>query len=256
MEEEEEEEESSSDDDGEEESTNPKDVDLLERLNAFVDDQIKSVARKNAIKMCESKGKECKEHCELVHPKDKCKHIISTSEPFCTAFRDQCPRGGGRPSKKRQRQINKHNKKQKSAFDLKVCNEIMDVFKLRKSPAFKFPHPKKPLAWRGFDQCKAVIKRAHTEQLTRGVINKSWEVTWSNALKKLQRHVKDREPAIRKAQFAEKQNSEFSPCANVALCDDVETELHNDTSEAGNKRVPHVQLRLRFCLLFLVLGVL
>lgn len=178
---------------------------------------------------------------------------------FHTAFREQCPRkGGGRPSsnKKKQCQKNKRNKEQKSAFDLKVHNETMSAFELHESTALQFPHPKKPLSWRGFDQCKAVIEHIHTEQLSGGVNNKSWDVLWNNDLKKLQKHVKNREPALKKASHAEKQNGDFLPCADVARHNDIETELHRDAAEPCNERALHVRLRHRCCLLFSVSDVL
>ena len=56
-----------------------------------------------------------------------------------------------------------------------------------------------------------MIKALHQKQQAEGTNNVAWEFIWSADCKELIKHVKERKPAINKANYVEKQCQEMVP---------------------------------------------
>jgi hypothetical protein len=120
---------------------------------------------------------------------------------------------------------------------------------------FAFQKPTNPVGKDAFNTYKAVMKSIHLQQQRIGANNIAWEFIWDLNCKELQKHVKERAPSVKKAQFAEKYG-EFAPYQIVEKYQDIETEFWNDAVRATSQCCLNSRLHHRCCLLYLTSAVL
>jgi Centromere DNA-binding protein complex CBF3 subunit, domain 2 len=226
---------------------NPQQVGAVRRMQEFVTDTRALGRRKNTAKAFDPKTKEYEEFCEHVYKDDPFKYNVNEEKcyqfMFYQAFREQKKKGG------------KRSEQAKTKFNHTEYKEIMKPFTNAESPA-PFPTPKKPIGIESFNQYRQIIKQAHQQQIVAGVNNKPWEFIWDLNCKKLEKHVKERKPAIDKANYVEKQCAEFTPYLIVQHYGNIEEELWNDAAAAPNRRALNSRLRHRCCALYLTGAVL
>jgi hypothetical protein len=121
-----------------------------------------------------------------------------------------------------------------------------------------FPSPKLPIMESTFAAYKAVIKSLHTEQRTKGVCNIPWDLVWTLDCSTLHKHVKERMPAIKKANYVEKIDGEFAPYAAIVVerYGKIEQLMWDDSQNSNGSRSVCSNLRHQACTLYLSTGIL
>jgi hypothetical protein len=229
----------------------PDDVGTNDRMANFVDEEEKAGGRDNTALAYDGKILEFKQFCNAVYPREDFRQVVTHEKMyrffFYTAFREQKKKGGRKGE----------NGNALVKFDHEEYIAIFKSFgRADGNPKYEFPRPTKPLSATSFAQYKAVIKSLHCQQQAQGVNQHAWEFIWTERCKRLEKHVKTRMPAIKKANFVEKHNGAFAPYRMVARFGEIEEELWNDLSTANNKRCLSSRLRHRSCALYLTSGVL
>ena len=228
---------------------NPVAVSAHCRMAEYVQN-VRTVDRpENSQKAYEPKIREFEHFCELNYVNDIYKYNLDAEKVyhfmFYQAFREKRKRGGT----KLQRQAG-------PMFKQDEYEELTRAFVNSRQALPAYPSPKQPMMDTTFAAYKAVIKNLHTEQRTRGVCNLPWDLVWTLDCTNLQKHVKERMPALKKANYVEKVDGEFAPYAIVERYGDIEKLMWMDSQNSKGRRSVCSNLRHRACTLFLSTGIL
>jgi hypothetical protein len=211
--------------------------------------------RKNTALAFDPKQQEFQEFCEHVYSQDPYKYTIDSEKcyrfMFYTAFREKKPMG-----KKKRKRGNGDETEESGAtkFEWKSYDSMSSVFEKAGSHLL-FEQPKNPIGKDSFNTYKAVIKGMHLQQQRIGANSIPWEFVWDLNCKELQKHVKERAPAVKKALFLEK-HGELAPYQIVERYQDIENEFWNNMAKAPSRRCLNSRLRHRACLLYLTSAIL
>jgi hypothetical protein len=145
-------------------------------------------------------------------------------------------------------------------FDLEVYREILSHFQHDFDPESaeaiaRYPQPTKPIGRCTFDQYKAVFRKLYKYQKAIGVQSHHWDEIWQMGLEELGKHVKTRQPMIKKLTFQEKIDGEFAPYTIVEHYPSIEEELWKDSNDFSRRSVLS-KLRDRYCCEHLTSGIL
>jgi Centromere DNA-binding protein complex CBF3 subunit, domain 2 len=226
---------------------NPVSVAAHGRMAEFVHNTRTAGRPENSQKQYEPKIKEFEHFCELNYPGDIYKHNIDATKMysfmFYQAFREKKKTGG-----------TKQQRADGPLFNQEEYQKLTAAFFNASTVAY--PSPKNPMGPATFSAYKAVLKSLHTEQRTRGVCNLPWDLVWTLDCKNLQNHVKERLPALKKANYVEKVDGEFAPYAIVERYGDIEKVMWDDSQQSKGRRSVCSNLRHRACTLYLSTGIL
>lgn len=207
---------------------NPNDVGANRRMAQFVQDTRQVDRRTNTSKAFDPKVLEHQQFCDYVCPNDPHRCNLNGEKVrgfmFYTGMREQKPRGGGKGIL---------GSKYSGQFNTKECDALTENFKDQSnSMNVALPKPKKPIGQQTFAQCQAVLKRMHPQQSMLGVNSTPWEFIWDLNCKELFKHVKERAPALRKANYVEKHMGEFAPHIMVERYGEIEDAFWGDAAVA------------------------
>jgi Centromere DNA-binding protein complex CBF3 subunit, domain 2 len=221
-------------------------VGATNRMAAFVHNERQVGRPENSQRVYEPKITEFELFCDHVYPHCQFRYNMDGEKfykfLFWTAFREQKKRGGKKTDKP-------------PVFDADAYDEVCASFS-NGSVVVNYPNPTKPVCESTFVQYKAVLKSIHVEQRSLGVCNLSWDLIWTLDCANLQKHVKERLPALKKANFVEKMDGEFAPYAIVERYDEIEALLWEDSRKSTNRRCIAANIRHRACTLLLSTGIL
>jgi Centromere DNA-binding protein complex CBF3 subunit, domain 2 len=227
---------------------NPASVAAHGRMTEFVHNTRNTGRPVNSQRVYEPKINEFEQFCDLNYSRDAYKYNVDNNKVyhfmFYQAFREQKKRGG-----------NKAQRANGSQFNQEEYKRITGSFFNNESEV-PYPSPKRPIMEATFAAYKAVIKSLHTEQRTRGVCNIPWDLIWTLDCSNLHKHVKERMPAVKKANYVEKIDGEFAPYAIVERYGDIEELMWNDSQTSRGRRSVCGNLRHRACTLYLSTGIL
>ena len=116
------------------------------------------------------------------------------------------------------------------------------------------PHPTRPVGIEAMVQYKAAVKAEWEHQVSMNSNSLSWDLIWTQRVKKIFDNVKKRKAAVRAQNFAEKVSHEFAPYLAVERYPDIEKEMW-DRGETG-QRFAFSWMRNRMCLLFTTSAIL
>ena len=199
------------------------------RMSEFVSEQRKDGRRHNTALAYDPRVLEFKQFCEHQYSNDEYKYTIDAEKVyrfmFYTAFREKkAPGAAEAPDKENQGRDDRKKKQRKrkqsggeptkkkdpnQKFDTEEYEKISGAFG-KGGSVFDFPVAKNPIGPTSFNTYKSVLKLMHLEQQRNGANNLPWEFVWDLNCSELQKHVKEREPAKKKATFQEK-HGEFAP---------------------------------------------
>jgi hypothetical protein len=216
---------------------NPNAIGTNSRMAGFVSAIRSEGRRKNTALAFDPKQQEYQEFCEHVYSMDPFKYTIDAEKcyrfMFYTAFRNKKPTGWApKKVKKKKKQGNDApdedlegwwSMPSGSKFNTQVYDTMSKVFE-RPGSHLVLDQPKNPVGKDTFNTYKAVVKSMHLQQQRIGANNTPWEFVWDLNCKELHQHVKERMPAVRKANFVEK-HGEFAPYQIVEKYQDIESEF-------------------------------
>ena len=223
---------------------NPNDVGLNMRLEAFVLEKESEDKPTNTSLAFDPKVTEFYQFCDHVYASSLSKYHLTYDKiyrfMFYLSFREKkkCGRKGD-PQK----------------FDVEGYKEVMKNFK-DGSSVVNPPCPKNPISKSTFDQYKAVIKLIHRHEVAARTTSVPWEHLWQMGLDTLHKHVKGRQAAVKKANYAEKHNGEFAPYVIAERMDDIEDLFFRDSALGLSRRQICCRLRHRYVFLHLTAGIL
>ena len=229
------------------EVANPDEVGMAGRMDDFVGAlRIQAKEDNGTERAFGPKEREWREFCEhLYSSADFPNHIDGEKLykfMFYQAFRGKYKTGG---SKRKKAKI-------EPKFDTALYDKLTEFFRADSSKLATslLPVPKNPLGWPTFDQYRGCLHRLHTRQQTKGLNTLPWEFVWNNNLKVLNKLVKERAPAIRKALCMEKHNA-FTPYTVVTKLAEIEEHFWMAVGNTTNRRCLNSRLRYRMCFLML-----
>jgi Centromere DNA-binding protein complex CBF3 subunit, domain 2 len=227
---------------------NPVAVVAQERMTSFVHNARTAGRPENSQKQYEPKIREFEHFCELNYEGDTYKYNFDATKMYCfmfyQAFREKKKTGGNKQQRANGPQF---NQEEYMALTAPFFNNQSTV---------AYPSPKNPMGPKTFAAYKAVLKSLHTEQRTRGVCNLPWDLVWTLDCQNMEKHVKERLPALKKANYVEKVDGEFAPYAIVERYGDIEQLMWEDSQESKGRRCACNNLRHRACTLYLSTGIL
>lgn len=229
---------------------NPNDVGVNSRMAQFVQDSRHVGRPVNTTLAFEPKIMEFEEFCDHCYSHDPFRYNLDHEKlykfMFYTSMREKKKRGGRR-KKAAEGEVN-------SKFDTEDYDRIASAF--ISGAMLDYPQPQNPISDATFQQYKAVLKSVHVEQRSTGVCGIPWDIVWDLTCSNLQKHVKERLPALKRANYVEKVDGEFAPYAVVERYQDIEELMWRDTMSSRSRRSLHSKLRHRACCLYLRSGIL
>ena len=208
----------------------------------------------NTVKAFQPKMEEYEQFCEQCYPDDNFKYCLDESKlyrfMYYQAFREKKKAGG-----------NKEALASGSRFDVEEYRQIMNSYAdagriATGGGSAVFPQPTNPISRATFDQYKACMKMIHEDQKSINVCSLPWEMLWKQNCRNLQNHVKERAPLLRRLNYVEKVNGEFSGYTIVEHYNEIEQSLWDDSNTTQGRRNVCSNIRHRACLLMLVSGIL
>ena len=202
--------------------------------------------RENTKKIYDPKLEEYREYCRSEYKHEDAPYTVTRNKVWWfmlyQAMRKPKKRGGKKvaPPPK---------------FNQKEYNEIIAPFK-QTTTSVMFVTPTKPVGFVCIDQYRKVIKVLHQKQQADGTNNIGWEFIWSADCKELIKHIKERKPAINKANYVENQCQEMAPYKIVSQYGSIEALFWGEVATATSGRSLNSRLRNRACFLLLTMSVL
>ena len=161
----------------------------------------------NTGKAMDPKIAEYFEYCDHAHGNDPYKYILDNDKVYrfmwYLSFREKKPRGG-----------DKQLREQGKTFDTEKYDQLISTFMAGGNDSTVesyFPNPTNPISAATFNQYKAVIRKIYKVQVAKRVNGLNWDQIWTMSFDELQKHVKERMPAVRRETYQEKVSGEFAP---------------------------------------------
>ena len=98
------------------------------------------------------------------------------------------------------------------------------------------PNPTKPMGPAMFNSYKAVIKKIYKVQKFKKRLALQWNDIWTLELEALHKHVKERQPKIKKATYQEKIDGAFSPYLVMEHYSEIEEAFWQDSMKSNNNQ--------------------
>ncbi|MGL5934762.1 MAG: hypothetical protein ACRCZI_03965, partial [Cetobacterium sp.] len=205
----------------------------------------------NTAKAQDPKVQEYFQFCDYQYGHDPYKYILECNKVYrfmwYQCFREQRRKGGT----KAERQARKEGK----FFDNDEYEAVMSHFRDGPRTAFNLPQPSKPIGKCTVTAYKAVFRKIYKVQIAKKVLATPWDQIWQMCFEELVKHVKERVPLRKKANYEEKVDGEFAPYMMVEHYPAIEETMWTDSDQPGNRSVA-CGLRHRYCMLHLTSGIL
>jgi hypothetical protein len=143
-------------------------------------------------------------------------------------------------------------------FDLEeYCDMIKHYNGIPIAGLTLIPNPVKPISpATTFNLYKAVTKKIYKLQKFEKQLGLHWDDIWTLELEALQKHVKERQPKIKKAMYQEKIDGAFSLYLVVEWYSDIEDAFWNDSMKTNNNKSISSRLHHCFCMTMTTSGIL
>ena len=233
----------------------PNDVEFASELAKAVVTLRANGKPDNTVKAFQPKMEEYEQFCDACYPDDNYKYCLDDSKlyrfMYYQAFREKKKAGG-----------NKVALASGTRFDAEEYRSIMKAYSdvghaaANGMEQIEFPLPSNPISRATFDQYKACMKLIHDDQKAMNVCALPWEMLWKQNCKNLQNHVKERAAMMKRLNYVEKVNGEFSGYTIVERYGEIELALWEDSNTTAGRRAVCSNIRHRTCLLMLVSGIL
>lgn len=230
----------------------PNDFELNSNLEQTVLHLREECRPLNTQKAQDPKVLEYFQYCDLEYEHDPYRYTLNCARVYrfmwYQCFREQKKKGGTKAERAA--------RAQGQYFNYEEYKEVTRNFTNGPSSATALPPtPKNPIGKSVFDAYKAVFRRIYKVQIAKKVLADTWEVIWQMCFDELYKHVKERVPLMKKANYAEKIEGEFAPYTIVEHYGAIEELLWNDSNAKGARSI-NCNLRHRYCMLHLTSGLL
>jgi Centromere DNA-binding protein complex CBF3 subunit, domain 2 len=189
--------------------------------------------------------------CDVHYSHDPYKYVLESNKVYrfmwYQSFREQRKRGGTKGE--RAARASGHY------FDSAEYDTIMAGFMNGPHSLLSCPEPNMPIGACTFEAYKAIFRKIYKVQIAKKINSTPWDQIWPMCFDELYRHVKERVPLKKKANYAEKIDGEFAPYMIVDHYNDIEGLMWSDANAKGARSLC-CALRHRYCMLHLTSGIL
>jgi hypothetical protein len=133
-------------------------------------------------------------------------------------------------------------------FDPSEFNEILKMYGELHilNPDVSIPDPKNGLAYDQMNTYRSAVRKIWETQVSDGANNLAWDLINDGKCKALLKMVKARKARVRRANFAEKIDFEFSPFTTIDQVDNIEEWFWNNGSRSNRSSLAGLRNRFTF----------
>lgn len=205
----------------------------------------------NTAKAQDPKVLEYFQFCDIHYGHDPYKYVLECNKVYrfiwYQCFREQRKKGGTKAERLARSEGNYFHNEEYEA--------VMAEFRNGPRTGFDLPQPQRPIGKCTLDSYKAVFRKIYKVQIAKKVLATPWDQIWQMCFDELVKHVKERVPLKKKANYAEKVDGEFAPYMMVEHYGAIEEMMWSDADQNGNRSIC-CALRHRYCVLHLTSGIL
>jgi hypothetical protein len=154
----------------------------------------------NTAKAQDPKVLEYFQFCDIHYSHDPYRYVLECNKVYrfiwYQCFREQRKKGGTKAEREA--------RAEGQYFNNEEYETVMAEFRNGPRTGFDLPQPKKPIGKCTLDSYKAVFRKIYKVQIAKKVLGTPWDQIWQLCFDELVKHVKERVPLRKKANYEEK----------------------------------------------------